>query len=84
MRASDIREYVERDWESVQSLKESYWAQRKRELSPGEALRIGEDLRRHARAANPDWPSEEERRRDVAHHAELARELSRVPRAAGR
>ncbi|MFL5417748.1 MAG: hypothetical protein ACJ78Y_17235 [Myxococcales bacterium] len=43
-------------------------------------VRIARELFAHARAVNPDWPSEREREADLAHHVELKRALSSVSR----
>ena len=84
MKAADIRAFADRDWRAVEDLKERYWAARGRQLSPAEALRLGDELRQRAQAVRPDWPSEEDRREDLAHHARLAALFRRVHAAADR
>lgn len=81
MEPADIRAYANRDWQRIQELKDRYWIERKRSLTPGEALDVGDDLRQWALSVRPDWPSLEERREDLAHHSHLANLLLRVPRA---
>jgi hypothetical protein len=84
MKAADIRAFADRDWRGAEELKERYWAARSRQLSPAEALRLGDELRQWAQAVRPDWPSDEERREDLAHHARLADLFRRVHAAADR
>ena len=81
MKAADIRAFANRDWRRIRALKDRYWIERKRSLTPAEALDVGDDLRQWALTVRPDWPSDEERREDLAHHTHLANLLLRVPRA---
>jgi len=81
MKAADIRAYANRDWRRIQELKDETWIELKRRLTPAEVLDLGDDLRRWALTVHPDWPTEEQRREDLAHHTHLANLLHRVPRA---
>ncbi len=78
MRKSDLEAFLQRDWQSVQKLKEEYWAERKRSLTPAEALAIGDRLRRHVLSSKPGWPSAAERREDLAIHTKVSAALRRV------
>ncbi len=76
MRRADIRAFAHRDWRRVERLKDRYWAES--ELTPSAAIALGDDLRRFARAARPDWPSEEDRGEDLAVHRRVSESLRRV------
>ena len=75
-----IHDYVSRDWGAARDAKDAYWADRIDRLGPMEGLRIADELRRQALAQCPAWPSEEDRREDLAAHAKLSSLLQRVPR----
>lgn len=75
----DLQAYATRDWDQVAREKERWWAERGRELTPAEKIRIGDMLRRHAQALRPDWPSPEERREDLETHIRVSEALRRVP-----
>ena len=76
MNPAHVRAYVDRDWALVQRLKERYWAER--QLTPEEALALGDDLRRHVLAVRPDWPTDEDRLEDLEVHARVSESLRRV------
>lgn len=72
------RGLLDRPWEELEDLEADHWRRRKEERGPGEGLRIAEELRAHALAVRPDWPSEVERVEDLAVHVRVAAELRRV------
>lgn len=72
---SDIQEFMERPWQSLESANAKYWASR----TPTERLRAGRQLVAQARDANPEWPSKADRERDFEAHVRLSDLLSRVP-----
>jgi hypothetical protein len=74
----EIRAFAGREWARVEESKRRYWAERKKVLSPAEALEVAEGLRRHVRAMRPDWPSPAERARDLEVHARVSASLRRV------
>jgi len=78
-RAEDLQAFAARDWDLVTREKERWWAERGRQLSAEEKLRIGDMLRRHAQRLRPDWPSPEERRADLETHIRVSEALRRVP-----
>ena len=80
MERADLEAFLNRDWGAIQALKERFWVERKRQLTPDEALRIGDALRQQARALRPDWPSDEERQEDLAHHVRVSALLRSVRR----
>jgi hypothetical protein len=76
-----LRAFANRDWASAAEAKALWWRDWKREHGPAAGLRIGDELRRQALAARPDWPSEREREEDLAMHLRLIEVIRRVPRA---
>jgi hypothetical protein len=72
----DLKEFARRRRDLVDRLKADFWAERKRALTPLDALEIAEGLRRQAIALKPEWPSPEDRADDLHHHQELARKLA--------
>lgn len=78
MDADDIRAFARRDWSAVAESKAGFWAERKRAMTPDEALAVAEGLRQHARALRPDWPDIRERDADLALHTRVAEALRAV------
>jgi hypothetical protein len=65
-----------RDWASVAAAKTERWLARKKSATGAlEGLRIGAELRAHARLIHPNWPSDESRAADLENHQRLARLL---------
>ena len=79
MTRKDLQAFASRNWDLVARQKEIWWAERGRQLTPEQKIRIGDMLRRHARRLHPDWPNAEERREDLETHARVSEALSRVP-----
>ncbi len=75
MKPSEIRDYLRRDWALVREHKDRYWSERKRSLTPGAALSIGDGLREHVRNLRPEWPDEAERKADLQVHARVSESL---------
>lgn len=78
MEVEALQEFARRRWDLVERLKAEFWAAEKRAMTPHEALRLAETLRRHAEATRPSWPSEDERLDDLRSHQEVARKLRLV------
>jgi hypothetical protein len=79
-----IRDYVARDWQAARANKDAYWRERIARLGPAEAFRVGEELRRHMQAIDPDWPDESQRDADLESHVHLADCFRRAGEARGR
>jgi len=79
VKRADLKAFAERDWAAVADLKVSYWANLKKTSGPGLAIQVGDELRRHAIALHPQWPTDEDRREDLATHARVAAALKSVP-----
>ena len=78
MKRADIAAYISRDWAGVAGLKADYWAQRKARLTPLEALRLADGLRRQVVSLRPEWPSDRERQEDLASHRKVSELLRRA------
>jgi len=66
--ADELRRFAQQDWAAAQRDKELYWRDWKRQHGPAAGIRISDELRKQVLAQKPDWPSEEERREDLATH----------------
>jgi hypothetical protein len=77
MKRSDLRAFAERDWAAVADLKVAYWANLNTS-APGLATAVGDELRRHAIALRPKWPTAQDRREDLATHTRVAAALKSV------
>jgi urease accessory protein UreF len=85
MKADDlsesIRRFAQRDWAAVADSDREYWAQRFAATGGMETFRIGQQLFEHARRLRPEWPTNQERADDLAHHVELVGKLARAAHA---
>jgi hypothetical protein len=70
--------YRNQRWDLVREAKEQFWAEETRARGADAGFAAGEGLWVHARAMDPEWPSEASRRADFEHHLELADKLRRV------
>ncbi len=59
-------------------MKERFWIEQKRGMTAAEALHLADDLRVTVRNWRNDWPSEEERRSDLATHQRVSESLRSV------
>ena len=84
MRIEDVLAFVHRDWGAIAELKRRRWTEQKFRMTPAEALSVGDELRHHASALLLGWPTEEERRKDVATHTRVSEMLGRVKSPHGR
>lgn len=78
MNRQDILAFVQRDWALLAEAKTRSWIERKRNLSPEQVLNLADQLRQHARAVRPDWPSQAERDEDLAVHVRVSEALRAV------
>jgi len=81
MREEDVIAFARRDWAAIAALKRQRWATQKSRMTPGEALRIGDELRHHVNAFRHGWPTEKDRRDDLAVHIRVSESLRRVEAA---
>lgn len=78
MRREDIIAFASRDWDAIAEHKRRYWADNA--MTPDERLAIADELRNHALALHPDWPTPEQREEDLATHIRVGEALRRVRR----
>ena len=78
MRNEDIVAFARRDWQAIAALKRRRWAEQKSRMTPTEALQLGDELRHHVSSFQAGWPSEEDRRADLAVHVRVSESLRRV------
>ncbi len=78
MRKEDVIAFARRDWDAVAALKRRRWAEQKRTMSAAEALAVGDALRHHIRALRSGWPTNDDRRKDLAVHMRVSDSLRRV------
>ena len=77
MKTEDLAAFARRDWNAVAEVKASYWAD-PAGPTPSERIRIAEALRRQVSFLHPDWPSEEDREKDLETHARVSAALRRA------
>jgi hypothetical protein len=80
MDSAHARRFVERSWDTLEALEQEHWAREFARRGPRATLEAAALLWDHMRRIRPDWPSDAERRRDLAHHLELK---GAIDRAAG-
>jgi type VI protein secretion system component VasF len=78
--ARSAREFLQRGWAESEALEREHWARRHREEGPKAMLDAAAALFEHVRRLRPDWPGEEERAADLAHHVAWRRLLETVAR----
>jgi hypothetical protein len=78
MRREDLIAFARRDWKLLAAMKERFWIEQKQRMSASEALQLGEELRSAVKSRRSDWPSDEERRSDLATHVRVSENLQRV------
>jgi hypothetical protein len=78
MRREDILAYLQRDRALVEEPRQEYWAALRREHGAIEGISIAEELRLHAIALHPAWPTADDRSADIENHARVSALLRRV------
>jgi hypothetical protein len=81
MEALDVRAYLDRCRTAGDSGKREHWAREYRQHGSTATLDAAQALWLHMRAVRPEWPSEDERQADLAHHVALKRAIDRAERA---
>lgn len=76
---AELRAFASRDRRVVDEDKTRYWVAWKHRHGVAGAIALADDLRRQARLARPDWPSEADRLDDLRAHLRLSALLQRVP-----
>jgi len=75
-----LRAFARRPWAAIEAAKREHIAARHREDPAGHAARV-QALLDHVRLVRPEWPTAEDRARDLADHIALK---AKIDRAAGR
>jgi hypothetical protein len=78
MRREDLIAFARRDWASVASVKDRFWVEQKRRMTPTEALQLADSLRSSVASRRRDWPSDDERQSDLETHIRVSENLRRV------
>ena len=73
--AEELRSYARRDWGAPERLARAHRAKQPIE----QKVRLAMDLYEAARNTNPGWPTEADRRADLAAHRRLRALLDRAP-----
>lgn len=81
MKLDDVRAYAQRAWHLLADLEQDHWAHELAEHGPLSTLEASQALWTHMRRVRPDWPTEEDRRADLAHHIALKQALDRAASA---
>lgn len=81
MDLSELKAYAERDWSALEVSKREYWAREFATRGVEATLEASRALWLHMRMVCPDWPSDDERREDLAHHIALKRTIDRAAHA---
>jgi hypothetical protein len=79
-----LRQFAQRDWTATAAAKLDYWAEQYRQHGPDAARRASTALWQHAQRVHPEFPSDADRSRDLAHHVDLRERLDRASRALAR
>jgi hypothetical protein len=83
----DVRAYARRPWHLLAALTQDHWAGELTARGTLATLEASQALWTHMRSVRPDWPTDADRREDLAHHIALKQAIDRaasVFRAAGR
>ena len=75
-----MRAFARRDWQAAETLKAEHWAREFALRGPAATLEASAALWQHMRLVRPDWPTDQERRDDLAHHVALKRAIDRAAR----
>jgi hypothetical protein len=76
-----LRAFAQRDWAAAAALKREHWAHEFALRGPEATLEASAALWHHMRAVHPDWPTEDQRKQDLADHIALKRAIDRAARA---
>jgi len=78
VKAGDVQEYVNRDWEMIERAKMDHWIDQNAAMTPSALFELSGELLEYARAMRPDWPDAAERRADLDAHIHLTEKLYRA------
>jgi len=78
MHPDDLRAYARRAWHVLAALDQDHWARELIARGPLATLDASQALWTHMRSVRPDWPTEADRRADLAHHVVLKHAIDRA------
>ncbi|MCI0670463.1 MAG: hypothetical protein L0Y64_08385 [Myxococcaceae bacterium] len=78
MRREDVEGFLGKGWERLEQLDAEHWRTQAERHGEEFLLAAADQLRLQMKAQWPDWPTEEERAEDLAHHIRLTAALARV------
>ncbi len=83
MNARDIEAYVDRPWAALTESDQEHWAREFAARGADATIEVSMALWQHMRLVRPEWPSDEERQADLAHHIALKRTIDCAARVFG-
>jgi hypothetical protein len=81
VKLDDVRAYAQRPWHLLDRLENEHWLRERAERGPLSTLDASQALWTHMRRVRPDWPTDADRRADLARHVALKRALDRAASA---
>ena len=84
MDPASIRAYAARDWRAIATAKREYWVGRYRREGSRATVQASRALLAEIRSVRPDYPTDDERRADLAAHVRLRVLLDRAADAFAR
>jgi hypothetical protein len=78
MNPRDLIALAKRAWTAAGASEREHWGREYAARGEAVTFQASQALWIHMRAVRPDWPSEQERRADLAHHVALKRLLDRA------
>jgi hypothetical protein len=75
---ADLKAFARRNWDMVSEAKTAFWLEQKDGMAVADVLELADQLRLHASAVRPDWPTPEERSEDLAVHLRVSEALRAV------
>jgi len=78
MRIEDVIDFARRDWKAIEKMKRERRVEEMSQMTPADALEVGDALRHHAQALHPDWPTDDDRKKDLLVHLRVSESLRSV------
>ena len=80
MKLDDVRAYARRRWHVLKEIEQDHWVRERSERGPLSTFQASQALWLHMRRVRPDWPSDEDRGRDLAHHIAVKQAIDSAAR----
>jgi hypothetical protein len=78
VQSDDLIAFANRDWEAIAVSKRRRWVMLRSQMTPAQALTVGDELREHMNTLRPGWPGHAERHDDAAVHIRVSEALRSV------